>query len=439
MQFSESMNDAAADGKAQRAVLFFGDDGALRGGPFDALFDLLAGDEATDAAFIDTFCLTVSRMSSAEALMELLRRRYADGGGHSAESMKALIRLRAINVVKRWVLADAQLFADERMAALAGRFIDQIDAERDGLARDADWCAYLRDLLRNALELSAANQTGVFVDDHEYPTPLMPSNVKMELGFLDVPPLEMARQLCVLHHALFQSITMADLLNPARNRSDAAQPPAIAKMIMAFNRFSFGLAAEIVSTGNIDMRATVVERVIDLGEHLRALNNFHGVIAVVSALNLGSVQRLKYTWQRVRKSRLETLNRLALLMASQNNFAAYRRAIGDAQPPVMPFAGVLMSDLVALEELPERLPDDATALNWGKLSSFASVLRPAKKQQAVPYRFERVPTVAEYLDHMQVLPDAELFRLSKLIEQTSARDTPGTTKRRWWQNTNKQQ
>jgi hypothetical protein len=74
---------------------------------------------------------------------------------HSADSMKALIRLRAINVVKRWLLADAQVFADERIAALANRFVEQIDAERDGLAHDADWRAYLRDLMRDAIELCA--------------------------------------------------------------------------------------------------------------------------------------------------------------------------------------------------------------------------------------------------------------------------------------------
>jgi son of sevenless-like protein len=292
-------------------------------------------------------------------------------------------------------------------------------------------------LMRDAIAVHEASLTGLFVDDHDYPTPLMPSNVKEELGFLDVPPLEMARQLCVQHHELFQSITMADLLNPARNRSDAAQPPSIAKLIAKFNRFSFGLAGEVVSTGNIDMRVTVVERVIFLGEHLRALGNFHGVMAVVSALNLGCVQRLKQTWQRVRKARLEVFNQLSELMASKNNFAAYRRAIGDAQPPVVPFVGVLMNDLVAIEELPERLANDASALNWGKLSSFAGVLRPVKKQQAVPYRFERVPTVSEYLDHMPVLPDAELHRLSKLIEQTSVRDAPGSAKRRWWHSNNK--
>jgi hypothetical protein len=354
-QFSESMAEAAGDSDVADHEVVLGDRGALRGGSFEALFDMLAGDQATDTAFIDTFCLVVARMSTAGTLLEMLHRRYADGGGDSTDSMKALIRLRAINVLKRWLLADAQVFVDERISALANRFVEQIDAERDGLAHDADWRAYLHDLMRDAIAVHEASLTGLFVDDHDYPTPLMPSNVKEELGFLDVPPLEMARQLCVQHHELFQSITMADLLNPARNRSDAAQPPSIAKLIAKFNRFSFGLAGEVVSTGNIDMRVTVVERVIFLGEHLRALGNFHGVMAVVSALNLGCVQRLKQTWQRVRKSRIEVFNQLSELMASKNNFAAYRRAIGDAQPPVVPFVGVLMNDLVAIEELPERL------------------------------------------------------------------------------------
>jgi hypothetical protein len=104
---------------------------------------------------------------------------------------------------------------------------------------------------------------------------------------------------------------------------------------------------------------------------------------------------------------------------------------------VVPFVGVLMNDSGGARRAARAPADDASALNWGKLSSFAGVLRPVKKQQAVPYRFERVPTVSEYLDHMPVLPDAELHRLSKLIEQTSVRDAPGSAKRRWWHSNNK--
>lgn len=429
-RFSLLMRDETA-GAAAPASPVLSDAGALRGGTFESLCEWLTGDNAVDANSVDAFCLTISRIATPDALLALLQRRY-DGTADTSTSKQALIRLRTINVIKRWLTVDAQLFADERLAALVSRFAARIDAERDGLGGDNDWRGHLDELIRESLELvTTTNRTGVRAPDFPYPRPLMPSNVRQELGFLDVPPLEMARQLCLMQHDLFQSISAADLLSPARNRPDETQPASIRRLIQSFNRASYGFASEIVSTGNLDMRVAILERVIEVGQHLLELGNFFGLMAVQCSLSLGAVQRLKQTWSRVRKQRAEQFSEFEQLLTSSNNYGAYRARLAEQPLPVVPFLGVVMNDLVALEELPDRLADDETALNWGKLSSFALVLRTVKRAQLVPYRFEPVFVVSEFLEKMRVMGDAQLFREAKLLEQASERTE--APKKRWWQ------
>lgn len=73
-----------------------------------------------------------------------------------------------------------------------------------------------------------------------------------------------------------------------------------------FNFISTWVASEILMCGNESERVKVLEKFIGLAVALRSLQNFHSMIAVYSALNMHSIQRLSRTWK-VKKTKNENL------------------------------------------------------------------------------------------------------------------------------------
>ena len=72
--------------------------------------------------------------------------------------------------------------------------------------------------------------------------------------------------------------------------------PNICNMTKWSNHVTRWIISEVVTIkDNIKTRATVVERVIMLAQHLEKLNNFNGVKEVLAGLQSSAVYRLKKT------------------------------------------------------------------------------------------------------------------------------------------------
>lgn len=153
------------------------------------------------------------------------------------------------------------------------------------------------------------------------------------------------------------------------------------------------------------------------------MHNYSTGMAIVMALQGSSVHRLARTWKGLGKKENNAWDTMSSLFSNENNFSTYRRALQQAHgEPCIPYIGLLLQDLLMIEEIPTFLPSSSTEnkiVNFRKMRRFALVQREdiqARQSAADRYQFELLPSFREYLIHAPILHDADLYRCSRECE-----------------------
>jgi hypothetical protein len=95
---------------------------------------------------------------------------------------------------------------------------------------------------------------------------------------------------------------------------------------------------------------------------------------LVSGLRCSSVSRLTKTWKGLGKKELAAWESMSEIFDAQGNFTTYRRLIHLAHgEPALPYLGVVLQDLLMVEELPTMLTNNM--VNFKKMRRFAHLLR----------------------------------------------------------------
>lgn len=71
--------------------------------------------------------------------------------------------------------------------------------------------------------------------------------------------------------------------------------PNVLQMIERFNQVSLWAASSILGQEKLADRVISYRKLISIAEHLRKMNNFNSLLAIISGLNDSAVFRLKFT------------------------------------------------------------------------------------------------------------------------------------------------
>jgi len=228
----------------------------------------------------------------------------------------------------------------------------------------------------------------------------------------DLHPEEVARQLTLIEHELFKGIQPNECIKMKWTKDNKALAPNIHKMINRFNQVSMWVGCEVVQVEDLKLRAVTLNRFIFIAQKCYELNNFNAVMEILSALNSSAVHRLKQTWDLLPAKSLEVFENLVTLMNPEGNFNNFRDALRKSKPPVVPYLGLFLTDLVFITEgNPDTVPD-TSLINWWKANLIASVIRDMQQYQDSPYNLEKVEVIQDYLLNRQVLEDEELYKIS---------------------------
>ncbi|KAL2100059.1 hypothetical protein ACEWY4_004453 [Coilia grayii] len=207
---------------------------------------------------------------------------------------------------------------------------------------------------------------------------------------LKVTPGEFASQITLMDAPVFKAIQPEELASCGWNKKEKhSLAPNVVAFTRRFNQVSFWLVREILTAQTLKIRAEILSHFIKIAKKLLELNNLHGLVSVVSALQSAPIFRLSKTWALISRKDKATFEKLNYLTTKEENYSRLREYIRSLKMvPCIPYLAVVNMDPVSVADwaLFSRLtgnqqlsPCRAVITTCGNLCFFAGRL--AKKAQ----------------------------------------------------------
>ncbi|EGX53809.1 hypothetical protein AOL_s00004g468 [Orbilia oligospora ATCC 24927] len=407
----------------------------IRGGKLELLVVNLTRHDSLDADFNNTFLLTYKSFTTASHLFDLLTDRFNIQPPNNlntaeyklwAERKQKPIRLRVLNILKSWFENFWMEPRGEAETEILQRVLDFATAV---MAPSFPGANVLKKLVEMRIQgRDPAFERVMIRTDGAKPAPIYPKNMR-KLKFLDIDPLEFARQLTIIESKAYTKIKATECLGKAWSKpapSDSSPDPAenVKAMILNSNQLTNWVAEMILNQPEVKKRVVVIKHFISVAEKCRYLNNFSTLTAIISALSTSPIHRLKRTWEQVPTRTIGILESMRTLMGTTRNFGDYREMLHLVNPPCVPFLGVYLTDLTFIEDGNPDLIKSTDLINFAKRAKTAEVIREIQQYQSVPYALEAVKPLQEYiLSNMQAAKDVhEMYEVSIQIEPRERED-----------------
>jgi len=241
--------------------------------------------------------------------------------------------------------------------------------------------------------------------------------------FVDIHPLEVARQLTLLEHDMFVRITPRELLHKQWAADEADQLSAfVLALIERFNTVSFWVATELMSAPVAKDRVTLLKRFIAIAQYCRAVGNYNSMMEIVVGLSLGPISRLKQLWKSLPTKYTRMLEQLMELASSQSNYASYRAELKVHPLPVLPYFGVFLKDLTFIEDgNPKYFDKDHHVYNFERMRMASTIFSSLQHFQSKSFLFHPDEHLLRFLSEKIVVVRTEdtLWDLSYGLEKRS--------------------
>uniref|UniRef100_A0A8K9X294 Son of sevenless homolog 2 (Drosophila) n=1 Tax=Oncorhynchus mykiss TaxID=8022 RepID=A0A8K9X294_ONCMY len=338
------------------------------------------------------------------------------------------VQLRVLNVFRQWV--EHHFYDFENDPELRGRLEEYIS--RKSMRK---WVESINKIIKRKMQTQSNGVSHNIT--FESPPPPIEWHIS-RLGQTDtfdlmtLHPIEIARQLTLLESELYRAVRPSELVGSVWTKEDKENnSPNLLRMIRHTTNLTLWFEKCIVEAENLDERVAVFTRVIEILQVFQELNNFNGVLEVVSAINSVPVYRLDHTFEAVPERKKRILEEAVEL--SQDHFKKYLAKLKSINPPCVPFFGIYLTNILKTEEgNPDFLKRHGKELiNFSKRRKVAEITGEIQQYQNQPYCLkvqQDIKRFFENLNPMGCLGEKEfsdyLFNKSQEIEPRNCKQPP---------------
>eukprot|EP01094_Clydonella_sp_ATCC50884_P017153 TRINITY_DN2930_c0_g1_i4.p1 TRINITY_DN2930_c0_g1~~TRINITY_DN2930_c0_g1_i4.p1 ORF type:complete len:663 (-),score=176.22 TRINITY_DN2930_c0_g1_i4:230-2110(-) len=379
----------------------------------------LTSDTGFDQSFVDMFLMTYKSFTTPDILLSKIIQRFQapeSAKEELGEKSIHLVQMRVSVVLKKWISLYVQDFESENVLSQLQMFISFLRSSDNKTSRSN--AKLLQTAYQKASESSRQSKVRMFKTAAPAPKVNMHTIFQPKISIYDIDPEEVARQLSLADFEIYHTIRPSELLGQAWSKPKTKhKSPNVLKFISRFNNLSTWVATSIIKVPKVKARTKLMARMIKIAEHLRALNNFNGCMAILSGLNQASVHRLRWTRKELPPRSVQTLAELEETLSSNNAFKVYREVLASTNPPCIPYLGVYLTDLTFIDENPNNLNG---LVNFFKRRLIYNVISRVQQYQDTFYNLQPVWQIQRLLLKLPTLDEDTMHRLSLKREPRKA-------------------
>lgn len=249
----------------------------VKSGTLTGLVEQLTRHDRPDTTFTTIFLLTYRSFTTASELFELLVKRFnlqPPAGLNRDEYLiweehkQKTARFRVLNILKAWL----ELYWMENDDATSKELLERILAFAKSTSTSTK--IPLAKVLINIVDQrmkggETSSKKLVFTLTNSAPPPILPKNIK-KLKFLDIDPIEFARQLTIIESKLYGKIKPVECLAKTwekKGKSDNHDTaPNVQALILHSNQLTNWVAEMILAQGDMKKRVAVIKHFVSIAD-----------------------------------------------------------------------------------------------------------------------------------------------------------------------------